>query len=98
MVIFPSHCGENFFHLNGSFCHLQREVSSTSLLAEYVFHTMCCTSDEEMCYSAYCTLMHLINICKTISNIKDQLSLALINIGINILSACPTSNSDFSSF
>ncbi|XP_050737557.1 uncharacterized protein LOC127009017 [Eriocheir sinensis] len=64
--------------------YLMRECSSTNLLVEYVFHTMCCTSDEKLRYSSYNTLMYLLNTCTSFSSIKAQLHMALVNLGADL--------------
>lgn len=75
----------SFFFMVIVLCTFQRECSSTNLLVEYVFHTMCCTSNEKLRYSSYNTLMYLIHTSTSFSSIKAQLHMALVNLGMIVL-------------
>ncbi|XP_045581761.1 uncharacterized protein [Procambarus clarkii] len=65
----------------------QREFSSKStvkLLMQYLFHTMCCTTDVKLLYSTYNTLCYLWVANHSEINICQDLYFALDNIGADV--------------
>ena len=63
------------------FLFFQREVNYISGLIKYLFHTMCCTSDEEMRYASYNSAVYLLTTRCSLSYVKNELFLALVNLG-----------------
>ncbi|XP_045102837.1 uncharacterized protein LOC123499187 isoform X8 [Portunus trituberculatus] len=81
-------CDSFLFLLDGSIVnkfiknqHFMREISSTSVLAKYLLHLMCCTANVRMRHTAWNNLLYLLTTCNSMPYMKNELCLALLNLG-----------------
>ncbi|MPC18462.1 hypothetical protein E2C01_011348 [Portunus trituberculatus] len=83
-------CDSFLFLLDGSIVnkfiknqHFMREISSTSVLAKYLLHLMCCTANVRMRHTAWNNLLYLLTTCNSMPYMKNELCLALLNLGMS---------------